>query len=97
MHSMKTPSTTRDPVSGGEQTVAEVNMYPQHGEVALRFVSGTYEGHYMPKYQLIPADEAAAVPLNFGLQVNAIYALAVTTHLHIGGLTQRYFSFILAR
>ncbi|GAB4822862.1 hypothetical protein N2152v2_009908 [Parachlorella kessleri] len=56
------PTTLTDEVSGQQLVVSEIKAY---GDCVLRFVSGSYEGPYLPGYETTPP--AAGAP-DFGLQ-----------------------------
>ena len=59
------PVTLSDAATGTSLVVAEIMLYPG-GDVALRFISGTFEGPFLPGYA--QTDAAALPPAGFGLR-----------------------------
>ncbi|KAL4451461.1 hypothetical protein ABPG75_007123 [Micractinium tetrahymenae] len=55
------PVTLKDEATGASLTFAEIKLY---GDCVLRFVSGDYEGAYLPGYQLV----TDAPQVSYGLQ-----------------------------
>ena len=59
------PVTLTDAATGTSLVVAEILLYPG-GDVVLRFISGAFEGPFLPGY--VRTDAAVLPPAGFGLR-----------------------------